>query len=431
MLELLDYLRKNDFKIYIVSGGSQEFMQAWAPEIYGIPTENIIGTTFKREAVASGDSINTNNSVPHKHTTSSENHTCIITDNLMGKAALDSSFLAKIKVIETDPKQAISTEGMVLIKGGTFAMGGDQAEGFENMPKTALAQGDEFPKHKVQVSDFYMDEHEVTVGEYRTFVMATGYKTVAEQDINWEELKKQLPPGTPKPDENMLKAGAMVFHYVPDSVDKESLSNWWTYTAGVNWKNPDGTQPQIDDILRQPVTQVSWYDALAYAKWVGKRLPTEAEFEYAMRAGKNNTMYPWGNEKISHDKQYGNFLQGNFPYNNTAEDGFMGIAPVKQFPPNAYGLYDIAGNVWEWTSDWYSPLYYKNLSEKDTVTINPQGPQKSMEIYDQYAINKVVKGGSFLCNDSWCSGYRNSRRMRLSPDSGMQHLGFRLVRDVE
>ncbi|MEZ4914417.1 MAG: SUMF1/EgtB/PvdO family nonheme iron enzyme [Chitinophagales bacterium] len=221
MLELLDYLRKNDFKIYIVSGGSQEFMQAWAPEIYGIPTENIIGTTFKREAVASGDSINTNNSVPHKHTTSSENHTCIITDNLMGKAALDSSFLAKIKVIETDPKQAISTEGMVLIKGGTFAMGGDQAEGFENMPKTALAQGDEFPKHKVQVSDFYMDEHEVTVGEYRTFVMATGYKTVAEQDINWEELKKQLPPGTPKPDENMLKAGAMVFHYVPDSVDKD------------------------------------------------------------------------------------------------------------------------------------------------------------------------------------------------------------------
>ncbi|MEZ4914416.1 MAG: SUMF1/EgtB/PvdO family nonheme iron enzyme [Chitinophagales bacterium] len=209
------------------------------------------------------------------------------------------------------------------------------------------------------------------------------------------------------------------------------MSNWWTYTAGVNWKNPDGTQPQIDDILRQPVTQVSWYDALAYAKWVGKRLPTEAEFEYAMRAGKNNTMYPWGNEKISHDKQYGNFLQGNFPYNNTAEDGFMGIAPVKQFPPNAYGLYDIAGNVWEWTSDWYSPLYYKNLSEKDTVTINPQGPQKSMEIYDQYAINKVVKGGSFLCNDSWCSGYRNSRRMRLSPDSGMQHLGFRLVRDVE
>ena len=355
---------------------------------------------------------------------------CSVTDSMLGKEYLDAAFIEAIKAIKTSTGKEASTQGMMLIKGGTFNMGADSSQGFDKMPETALAQADEFPKHQVRVSDFYMDEHEVTVRQFAEFVKATGYVTVAEKDIDWEELKKQLPPNTPKPDESMLKAGALVFHYVPKGTPKDDLANWWAYTTGANWKNPDGKNRKLEDILDWPVTQVSYYDALAYAKWCGKRLPTEAEFEYAMRGGKNNTMYPWGNTKVSENVKYGNFLQGDFPYRNTAEDGFEYIAPVKQFPPNDYGLYDIAGNVWEWTNDWYSPLYYDELSKKGDIAINPKGPEKSMEVYDPRSVNKSVKGGSFLCNDSWCSGYRNSRRMRLSPDTGMQHLGFRLAKDV-
>lgn len=353
-----------------------------------------------------------------------------ITDDLQGKNFLDQKFLQVIKDIKTDEKQAQSTAGMVLIKGGIFDMGGDKPQGFEQMPQTALAQPDEFPKHKVQLSDFYMDEHEVTVGQFLEFVKATGYQTVAEYDIDWEELKKQLPEGTPKPSVDQLKAGAMVFHYADKNATKDNLGNWWTFTQGASWKNPNGKTTDIQQILNQPVTQVSWYDALAYAKWAGKRLPTEAEFEYAMRGGNSNTMYPWGNEKLS-DKSMGNFLQGEFPYSNTAKDGFEYVSPVKSFAPNAYGLYDIAGNVWEWTNDWYSAKYYEELHQTGQVAKNPKGPEEGFEVYDNQMKNKVVRGGSFLCNDSWCSGYRNARRMRLTPDTGMQHLGFRLVKDVK
>lgn len=356
------------------------------------------------------------------------NKQCIVVNNLVGKQYLDSTYLQAIESIEINTQLSNSTTGMVWIEGGSFIMGGNIPKGFENMPATALAQNDEYPNHKVQVTGFYMDEHEVTVGQYLKFVEATGYKTVAEKDINWQQLKKQLPPNTPKPNENMLKAGSLVFQYVAEGTSKNNIGNWWKYTTGVDWKNPDGTNPKLEEILQQPVTQVSWYDALAYAKWCGKRLPTEAEFEYAMRGGVKKNMYPWGNEKTAANKHYGNFFQGNFPYNNTADDGFLGVAPIKQFPPNAYGLYDIAGNVWEWTADWYSPLYYAELMETDVLNTNPKGPIKSYEINNKYATNKVIRGGSFLCNDSWCSGYRNARRMRLSPDTGMQHLGFRLVK---
>jgi formylglycine-generating enzyme len=355
---------------------------------------------------------------------------CSLTDSIVGKEFLSSEFLTVIKTIPTDSKHQKSTKGMVLIKGGTFEMGGDQPVGFENMPQTALAQPDEFPKHTVKVSDFYMDETEVTVGHYLEFVKATGYKTVAERDIDWEQLKKQLPNNTPKPSDEMLKAGALVFHYVPKATATDDLGNWWKFTIGANWKNPDGTHPKLESLLDYPVTQISWYDAMAYAKWKGKRLPTEAEFEYALRSKLQNNMYPWGNETIDKNIKRGNFLQGEFPYHNTADDGYSMVAPVKSFPPNAYGLYDLAGNVWEWTSDWYSAIYYNELSEKKTIAINPKGPEKSFEVFDPKAVNKSVRGGSFLCNDNWCSGYRNSRRMRLSPDTGMQHLGFRLVSDA-
>lgn len=371
---------------------------------------------------------NVNSEIKNKESLSC--HT--VSETFKGKEYLNSKYLQAIENITTNQKKSLDNSGMVLIKGGTFSMGGDKVEGFENMPSTALAQPDEFPKHDVQVSDFLMDTHEVTIGEFLEFVKATGYKTVAEYDIDWEELKKQVPAGTPKPNDSVLKAGALVFHLVKPEERHENLEDWWTYTVGANWKNPNGKNPKIETILNMPVTQVSWYDAMAYAKWTGKRLPTEAEFEYALRSGKQNNMYPWGNEKLQDSKQYyGNFLQGEFPISNTGKDGFVYTSPVKSFPPNAYGLYDLAGNVWEWTSDWYSAIYYKELVDKNQITINPKGPEKSFEVYDPNAVNKSVRGGSFLCSDSWCSGYRNSRRMRLSPDTGMQHLGFRCVRDVK
>ena len=358
-----------------------------------------------------------------------ENHSCSLTDSLLGKEFLEKNFMDAIKLIKPSAKKSSSKTGMVFIKGGKFQMGGDFPKEDNEMPATALPQGDEFPKHLVQIDDFYMDEHEVTIGQYMEFINATNYKTVAEYDINWEELKKQLPEGTPKPSDEQLKAGALVFHLVDEKVDKNNPSNWWVFTQGAFWKNPDGNTVSINEIKNLPVTQVSWYDAMAYAKWMGKRLPTEAEYEYAMRGGRNGTMYPWGNETFDTGNWKGNFLQGDFPYTNIALDGFENIAPVKSFPPNDYGLYDIAGNVWEWTNDWYSPYYYNDLKNANNITYNPQGPRGSTEINNPYATNKVVRGGSFLCHDNWCSGYRNSRRMRLSPDTGMQHIGFRLVKD--
>lgn len=374
-----------------------------------------------------------NTAIDKTETKNDESLSChTTTEKVKGREFLNNTYLQAIDNIVVNPNKMNNNSNMVLIKGGTFSMGGDKVTGFENMSSTALAQPDEFPKHEVQVSDFLMDDHEVTVGEFLEFVKATNYKTVAEYDIDWEELKKQVPAGTPKPHDSLLKAGALVFHLVKKEDKHDNLDDWWKFTPGANWKNPDGKNPKLETILNMPVTQVSWYDAMAYAKWTGKRLPTEAEFEYALRSGKQNNMYPWGNEKINEsNKYYGNFLQGEFPVSNTGKDGYLYTSPIKSFPPNAYGLYDLAGNVWEWTNDWYSAIYYKELADKNQVAINPKGPEKSFEVYDSNAINKTVRGGSFLCSDSWCSGYRNSRRMRLSPDTGMQHLGFRCVRDVK
>ena len=344
---------------------------------------------------------------------------------------LNPGYLAAINAINTDAQKQDDFDGMVKIEGGTFAMGGDIPEGFEDMEATALPQGDEFPKHPVKVSSFWMDTHEVTNAEFAAFVQATGYVTVAEQPVDWDEIKKQLPAGTPKPpDENLLPA-SLVFSYAPRSASRDNLGNWWQFKPGVNWKQPNGPGSSIEGKEDHPVVHISWYDALAYAKWAGKRLPTEAEWEYAMRGGLEGKMYPWGNEKTEQGAHYANHLQGEFPYANTVADGFEYAAPVGSFPPNGYGLYDMAGNVWEWTSDWYSAKYYKELSQTGEVAIDPQGPNESFEVYNNLEKKKVIRGGSFLCHDDWCSGYRNARRMRNTPDTSMEHIGFRCVRDVE
>lgn len=312
-----------------------------------------------------------------------------------------------------------STKNMVLIPGGIFEMGGDNEQ----------ADADEYPKHQVQVHAFYMDVKPVTNAQFRKFVEATGYVTTAEQKPDWEEMKKTLPPGTPKPDESLLIPAALVFHQTSGPVPLNNVSQWWQWVPGANWKHPHGPGSSIGGKDEYPVVQVSWYDAMAYCKWAGKRLPTEAEWEYAARGGLKNNIYPWGNEHISAGKPKANSWEGKFPYLNTKKDGYAGLAPAGSFAPNGYGLYDMAGNVWEWCSDWYDADYYKSFS--GTLAVDPKGPQESHDPMDPYTPKRSLRGGSFLCNDSYCSGYRVARRMKSSPDTGLEHTGFRCVKDAK
>jgi|YelNatPaOPRAMG01_1025707.scaffolds.fasta_scaffold03397_7 sulfatase modifying factor 1 len=311
-----------------------------------------------------------------------------------------------------------STKEMVYIPGGVFEMGGDNDQALQ----------DEFPKHKVKVSSFYMDVHEVTNAQFKKFVDATGYKTTAERKPNWDELKKTVPPGTPKPPDSVLVAASLVFRQTNGPVDLNDYSQWWSWVPGADWQHPEGPGSNIIGKDNYPVVQVSWDDAVAYCKWAGKRLPTEAEWEYAARGGLSNNIYPWGNENVNVGAPKCNSWEGQFPYKNTMKDGYLKAAPVESFKPNGYGLYDMAGNVWEWCNDWYDYNYYKSFG--NTIAINPQGPQKSFDPQEPYTPKKSLRGGSFLCNDAYCSGYRVARRMKSSPDTGLEHTGFRCVRDV-
>ncbi|HQY88331.1 MAG TPA: formylglycine-generating enzyme family protein [Tepidisphaeraceae bacterium] len=315
--------------------------------------------------------------------------------------------------------------GMVAIPAGEFVMGTDDPNSFP----------DERPAHKVQLKAFFMDETPVTNAQFRAFVEATGYVTTAEKPVDWEELKKQAPPGTPKPSDELLQPGSLVFTPSDGPVDLNQMANWWTWTNGADWKHPQGPKSSIEGKDDLPVVQVGWDDAVAYAKWAGKRLPTEAEWEYASRGGsKTNTRYWWGDELAPAGKFMANTFTGDFPYRNSSEDGFVGVAPVKAFPANGFGLYGMAGNVWQWTGDVY---------ERDTHTINaemslhegcmnPTGPDAAdvrartgVEV-----VTRVIKGGSYLCNPSYCESYRPTARRGTPADTGSEHVGFRCVMDV-
>ena len=312
-----------------------------------------------------------------------------------------------------------SVTGMVLIPGGVFAMGGDNEQ----------AAPDEYPKHKVQVSSFYMDKTEVTNVQFKKFVDATGYITTAERVPDWEELKKSVPPRTPKPPDSIMVAASLVFKPTNGPVNLSDYSQWWRWVKGADWKHPEGPGSTIAGKENYPVVQVSWFDAMAFCKWAGKRLPAEAEWEFAARGGLENNIYPWGNENINSGKAKANSWEGKFPYLNEKKDGFVTAAPVKSFLPNGYGLYDMAGNVWEWCSDWYNADYYKSIA--NSMATNPKGADKSFDPDEPYAQKRVLRGGSFLCNDSYCSGYRVARRMKSSPDTGLEHTGFRCVKDIK
>ncbi len=312
---------------------------------------------------------------------------------------------------------ANTPEGMALIPATTFMMGGDDS----------LARPDEFPKHKVILNGFWIDKTEVTNQSFREFVKATHYVTTAEKKPDWEELKKQLPPGTPKPPEDQLIPASLTFHPPDHAVPLHDFNRWWKWTAKANWQQPDGSGSDLAGKDNYPVVHVSWFDANAYCQWANKRLPTEAEWELAARGSLNNKTYAWGDEPIDKNKVKANTWQGQFPHENVLRDGFARLAPSKSFSSNGYGLYDMSGNVWEWVSDLYHYKYYEQVNSKQGIK-NPQGPDKSLDPKEPTIQKHVTRGGSYLCNESYCSGYRNAARMKASPDSSMEHLGFRCVK---
>lgn len=309
-------------------------------------------------------------------------------------------------------------EGMVWIPPGEFVMGG----------VGPYAKPDEFPQHRVRLDGFWISRAPVTNDEFAEFVRATGYVTTAEKAPTVEEVLAQCPPGTPPPPAEVLVAASLVFKQPDHAVPLNNALIWWEWKAGADWRHPEGPDSSIEGRGHHPVVQVSWFDAQAYCTWAGGRLPTEAEWEYAARGGLDEKENVWGDEPLNPEKC--NIWQGQFPVTDTAQDGFSGTSPVGSFPTNGYGLVDMAGNVWEWVSDWYRPNTYA-VDATNSVTVNPQGPSTSYDPQEPFTPKRVTRGGSFLCNDQYCSGYRPSARMKTSPDTSLAHTGFRCVRPAE
>ena len=323
-----------------------------------------------------------------------------------------------ILLINCSEKTDKEIEGMVWIPGGSFYQGA--------LDNDTLALLHEKPRHLVHIDGFYMDISPVTNKEFKNFVKETGYITTAERDVNWGELARQLPPGTDKPHDSLLKAGSLIFSKTKKPItDFGDFSQWWKWKIGANWKKPRGDN-DISGKDNYPVVHISYEDALSYCKWADKRLPTEAEWEYAARANRDDAIYYWGND---HDslKYKANTWEGQFPFENSKIDGYENLAPIKSFPANDFGLYGMSGNVWEWTSDWYNVNYYKDLLEDKAACHNPKGATHAFNPNNIYAQEKVIKGGSFLCNINYCISYRISAKMSSTPDTSLEHLGFRTV----
>ena len=309
---------------------------------------------------------------------------------------------------------------MVWIPGGEFSMGAQDPPDMN--PVAMQAAADSRPIHRVYVDGFFMDKTDVTNAQFAEFVKATGYVTIAEKTPTAEEF-----PGAPP--ENLV-AGGVVFTPPAQPVPLNNHFQWWSYVKGANWRHPSGPTSSINGKDNYPVVQVAYPDAEAYAKWAHKRLPTEAEWEFAARGGLAGKPYVWGEKFRPDGKWMANTFQGHFPDKNTATDGFAGVSPVTQFAPNGYGLYDMAGNVWQWTTDWYRPDYYSQLAQAGGVARNPKGPDSPFDPAEPNDKKKVHRGGSFLCTDQYCSRYMVGTRGKGEITTGTNHLGFRCISDA-
>jgi formylglycine-generating enzyme required for sulfatase activity len=310
----------------------------------------------------------------------------------------------------------VAPPGMVWIPGGTFWMG------CNDFP-------DAQPLHKVYVDGFWMDKSEVTNAQFRQFVDDTSYLTVAEKAPDLVELMKHAPPGTPRPSQENLVPGSLVFVPPASKVPLDDISQWWKWVPGANWHHPAGPKSDLQGLDSHPVVHIAYRDALAYCNWRSKkegggfRLPTEAEWEFAARGGLDRKTFAWGDEFRPGGKWMANTWQGEFPHRNSGSDGFAGAAPVASFPPNGFGLFDMAGNVWEWCADWYQVNYYANSSKR-----NPRGPDSSNDPLEPGVPKRVQRGGSFMCCDEYCKRYVPGARGKGEPDSGTNHIGFRCVK---
>jgi sulfatase modifying factor 1 len=303
---------------------------------------------------------------------------------------------------------------MVWIPGGTFLMGSNQ-----HYPEEA-------PVHHVTVDGFWMDKYSVTNEQFQRFVDETGYVTVAERPLN--------PQDYPGADPALLVPGSLVFQQTTHPVDLRNPGNWWAYVPGASWRHPEGPASSIEGRGNYPVVHVAYEDAEAYAHWVDKSLPTEAQWERAARGGLEGMVYVWGNEFTPDGNIMANTWQGEFPWQNLRADGKVGPMPVGSFPPNDYGLYDMAGNVWEWTSDWYRPRHPRPAPSPCCIPINPKGGPKEQSFDPQMPQilipRKVLKGGSFLCAPSYCLRYRPAARIPEAIDTATCHIGFRCIVNV-
>jgi len=302
-----------------------------------------------------------------------------------------------------------SQKDMVWIDGGSFQMG---SEDF---------YPEERPVHRVEVAGFWIDRHQVTVAEFRRFVKATDYVTVAERPLD--------PAMYPDADPSLLVPGALVFHKTAGPVDLNDYRNWWSYVPGASWRHPEGPDSTLHGRERHPVTQIAYEDAEGYAAWADKELPTEAEWEFAARGGLEGTAFTWGDEHFPKGKAMANTWQGEFPWENQLLDGFAGTSPVERFPPNGYGLYDMAGNVWEWTSDFFAPTHGE-VEHACCAPRNPRVDEMHPSFADESIPRRVTKGGSHLCAPNYCLRYRPAARQGEAIDTSTAHIGFRcIVRD--
>lgn len=301
-------------------------------------------------------------------------------------------------------------KSMVWIPPGKFWMGCSGCE----MP-------DAKPVHQVSMSGFWMDATPVTNAQFARFVRATGYKTVAERKPSAKDFPDALP--------SQLVPGSIVFSPPNHDESLDDYTAWWRWVPGANWRHPEGLKSSIVGRQSHPVVQIAYEDALAYARWAGKTLPTEAEYEYAARGGLDRNLYAWGNDMQPNGKWVGNTFQGHFPAHDTGDDGYIGTSPVTAFPKNGNGLYDMGGNVWQWCLDWYRADYYQTLASRHEVS-DPVGPSESSDPQEPGVPKRVVRGGSFLCTAQYCARFLVGSRGKSEASSAASNLGFRCVSHV-